>query len=77
VLVYYLVANLSATTQTGADRRYPRALQVLGVIGCAVLAATLPLTSVLLGLGVFAAGLAYRWLRLRRTTASPPPPDTP
>ena len=63
VLVYYLIANLSAATQTGTDRRYPRALQVLGVLGCATLAVTLPLASVLTGAGVLAAGLAYRAVR--------------
>jgi APA family basic amino acid/polyamine antiporter len=60
VLVYYAVANLSAATQTGADRRWPKALNVVGLAGCVVLAATLPLGSVLAGLGVFAAGLAGR-----------------
>ncbi|ACZ29181.1 amino acid permease-associated region [Xylanimonas cellulosilytica DSM 15894] len=66
VLVYYLVANLSAWTQTGGDRRYPRALQVFGVLGCAALAVTLPWTSVVGGAGVLAAGVALRALRGRR-----------
>jgi APA family basic amino acid/polyamine antiporter len=65
VLLYYLVANLSAFTQQPAQRRYPRAVQVLGVAGCAVLAATLPWTSVLGGVVVVAAGVAYRLLRSR------------
>lgn len=60
VLVYYAVANLSAATQTGADRRWPKALNVIGLVGCVLLAATLPLGSVLVGLGVFAAGLGGR-----------------
>jgi basic amino acid/polyamine antiporter, APA family len=60
VLVYYAVANLSAATQTGADRRWPRALNIVGLGGCLVLAATLPLASVLVGLGVFAVGLVGR-----------------
>lgn len=60
VLVYYAVANLSALTQTGADRLTPRAVNVLGLVGCLVLAATLPLWSVVVGLGVFAVGLAGR-----------------
>jgi APA family basic amino acid/polyamine antiporter len=60
VLVYYAVANLAAATQTGADRRWPRALNVVGLVACLVLAATLPLTSVLVGLAVFAVGLAGR-----------------
>ncbi len=60
VLVYYAIANLSAFTQPRADRRWPRALNVAGLAGCLLLAATLPLSSVLVGLGVFAAGLTGR-----------------
>jgi APA family basic amino acid/polyamine antiporter len=62
VLVYYAIANLSAATQTGADRRWPKALNVVGLVGCLLLAATLPVGSVLVGLGVFAVGLAGRAL---------------
>jgi basic amino acid/polyamine antiporter, APA family len=60
VLVYYAIANASAATQPAADRLRPRALNVLGVVGCVVLMATLPWHSVLAGLGVFAVGLAGR-----------------
>lgn len=66
VLLYYLVANLSAYTQPAADRRYPRWLQVLGAAGCVVLVITLPAGSVVTGVVVLAAGVAYRWVRLRR-----------
>jgi len=66
VLLYYLVANLSAFTQDADHRRFPRALQILGAAGCALLVATLPLTSVLAGIAVFAVGIAYRMLRLRQ-----------
>jgi APA family basic amino acid/polyamine antiporter len=65
VLLYYVVANLAALTQTGSDRRYPRALQILGVSGCLVLVATLPPVSIVVGLGVLAAGVAYRLLVVR------------
>jgi APA family basic amino acid/polyamine antiporter len=71
VLLYYLVANLSAFTQDAAHRRFPRALQVLGAAGCALLVATLPLTSVLAGLGVFAVGTGYRLVRLRSAGGHP------
>lgn len=60
VLVYYAVTNASAATQTGGDRRWPKTLNIVGLAGCLVLAATLPLSSVLVGLGVFAVGLAGR-----------------
>lgn len=65
VLLYYLVANLSALTQTGDRRRYPRALQVLGVVGCGALVVTLPPASTAIGVAVLAAGLSYRAWRLR------------
>ncbi len=66
VLVYYAIANASAFTQPAADRRWPRALNVLGFVGCLVLIATLPPVSVLAGVLVFAIGLAGRLLVVRR-----------
>lgn len=68
VLLYYLVANASALTQTGSDRRYPRVGQVVGIVGCAVLVVTLPWQSVVAGLVVFAVGAAGRLLARRVTT---------
>ena len=65
VLLYYAVANLAAFTQTPERRRWPRALQVGGVLGCLVLVATLPWTSVVAGAAVFVAGVLYRGARLR------------
>ncbi len=72
VLLYYLIANVSAFTQTGDQRRYPRWLQVLGAVGCAVLVSTLPVQSVLAGAGVFAVGIAYRAWRVRAAVRPPP-----
>lgn len=65
VLLYYLVANLAAFRQHGDARRYPRALQIIGAIGCLVLAASLPWASVVAGAVVLAIGLAARGIRLR------------
>ncbi|WP_346622834.1 APC family permease [Blastococcus montanus] len=67
VLLYYLVANLAAFTQPAEHRRWPRALQVLGAVGCLVLAATLLWQAVVTGILVLAAGVALRALRLRRS----------
>jgi APA family basic amino acid/polyamine antiporter len=72
VLIYYLVANVAAYTQSGENRRYPKALQLGGVLACAVLVVTLPAESVIAGLLMFAAGVAYRILRLRRGRARTP-----
>jgi len=62
VLLYYAIANAAAFTQPPEDRRYPRLVNILGLTGCLVLAATLPFTSVLTGAAVLALGLAGRWL---------------
>ena len=65
VLVYYFVANAAALRQPRSQRRWPRALQVLGLLGCVVLAVTLPSTSVLAGLAVLAVGVGGRAIALR------------
>ncbi|MGN6273949.1 MAG: APC family permease [Protaetiibacter sp.] len=64
VLLYYLVANLAALTQSRAHRRFPRALAVVGAAGCVLLAATLPPASVVGGLVVIALGAAARLIRI-------------
>lgn len=66
VLVYYLVANLSALRQTGGHRLYPRALQAIGVVGCVALVVTLPPSAVVAGVVVLAVGVTLRWWRVRR-----------
>lgn len=65
VLLYYLVANASAFRQRADVRRYPRALQVVGAVGCLMLVSTLPVIASLIGTGVVLAGVGYRILRLR------------
>jgi APA family basic amino acid/polyamine antiporter len=66
VLTYYAVANASAFTQPASDRRWPRTLNVLGVLGCAVLAFTLPIGSVVAGLVVLTVGVLGRLIVRRR-----------
>ncbi len=66
VLIYYAIANAAAFTQPVDQRRWPRGLQALGLVGCLTVAATLPWTSVIAGLIMFAAGLCGRWLVLQR-----------
>jgi APA family basic amino acid/polyamine antiporter len=71
VLIYYAIANASAWTQESPQRQWPRALNAIGLIGCLVLVATLPVSSILAGLAMFAIGLAGRFLVLRRRDAQP------
>jgi APA family basic amino acid/polyamine antiporter len=59
VLVYYAIANAAAFTLRG------KAIPVLGLVGCVVLAAALPSTSVLVGLGVLAVGVVLYLVRRR------------
>ncbi|KJL21561.1 APC family permease [Microbacterium azadirachtae] len=71
VLLYYLVANLSAFARSRnalreTRRRVPWLVPVAGAIGCVVLAATLPPLSVLIGAAVVAVGVALRALRIAR-----------
>jgi APA family basic amino acid/polyamine antiporter len=62
VLLYYAIANASAYTQGAGQRRWPRALNVIGCIGCVVLVAALPLSAIAVGSVVLAVGLAGRAL---------------
>jgi len=64
-LLYYFVANAAALRQPAAERRWPRALQVLGAAGCLVLIVTLPAPSVVAGMVVLAVGVAGRFLAHR------------
>lgn len=66
VLTYYAIANVSAWTLPEQQRRWPRPLAGLGVVGCVVLAFTLPSQSVVGGFVVLVVGsvvwLARRWV---------------
>jgi APA family basic amino acid/polyamine antiporter len=66
VLAYYSIANAAAYTQTQEHRRWPRALNVVGLIACVALMAALPVRSVATGLIVVAVGVAGRALRQAR-----------
>ncbi len=65
VLLYYLIANAAAFRQTATARRYPRALQVVGALGCLVLVNTLPVLASVIGTAVVLIGVLYRMIRLR------------
>lgn len=65
VLLYYLVANLSACTQDTDNRRYPKVVQIIGSIGCVVLIATLPASSIAVGTVVVLLGVLYRLFQIR------------
>jgi APA family basic amino acid/polyamine antiporter len=70
VLLYYALTNLAALTLPREQRRWPRTLSVLGLVGCLVLAFTLPIESIVAGAAVFAIGAALYALRHRAGTAA-------
>jgi APA family basic amino acid/polyamine antiporter len=62
VLLYYVIANLSAFTQDRQHRRYPRFVPIIGALGCLILVATLPPLSIGVGVAVFLVGIMGRSL---------------
>jgi APA family basic amino acid/polyamine antiporter len=73
VLIYYAIANAAAWTLTRDEARPPRWVPVIGVTGCAILAAALPLVSVIIGAVVIAAGAVFYWLRRTPDSRTSPP----
>ncbi|TYR64955.1 APC family permease [Streptomyces parvus] len=68
VLVYYAIANASAWTLTPGEGRPARVIPAVGLAGCIVLAFALPVSSVIWGAAVLAAGAAA--YGVRRTVAA-------
>ncbi len=60
VLTYYAITNAAALTLDPEHRRWPRAVAVVGLIGCVVLAVTLPWSAVLTGAVALAVGVVVR-----------------
>lgn len=85
VLIYYAVANASAFTLRPDEGRPHRAIPLIGLLGCVVLAFAMPLWSVLSGvvvLGIGAAAYTIRRVLASRmasgrlaVTETAPPPD--
>lgn len=65
VLTYYAIANIASFTLPSPGRRWRRPLAAVGLAGCALLALTLPLTTLLTGAAVLACGLLGRAVRKR------------
>jgi basic amino acid/polyamine antiporter, APA family len=73
ILIYYAIANASAVKLVDGTRRTPRALALLGLFSCLLVAMTLPSLSVLAGAGVLGAGALVYALRRRMKSAELPP----
>jgi basic amino acid/polyamine antiporter, APA family len=60
VLTYYAITNAAALTLTREERRWPRWVAALGLVGCVTLVVCLPSRAVLGGVIVLALGVVAR-----------------
>jgi APA family basic amino acid/polyamine antiporter len=70
VLVYYAITNAAALRLPAADRRFPRAVAIAGLVGCLGLAFWVEPVIWLVGLGLIAAGLVWQRIARQVHTAS-------
>ncbi len=68
VLAYYAITNASALRLGPGERRWRPSFAVGGLVGCAVLALSLPVGSLITGLAVLAVGAVVLGLRPRWST---------
>ena len=74
VLTYYAIANAAAWTLGPSERRWPRALAALGVLGCVTLAAALPLGSAISGASLLGLGALVYVVRKQLGSREKPAP---
>ncbi|MEZ5295036.1 MAG: APC family permease [Ilumatobacteraceae bacterium] len=67
VLTYYAITNAAALTLADDERRWPKPIAVLGLVGCVVLIAALPWRAVVSGLAVLGIGAIVRLVTTRHT----------
>lgn len=60
ILLYYSIANVCALRLAAENKLYPKWIAVLGLISCLLLAVSLPLITILTGLGLLAVGFILR-----------------
>lgn len=60
ILLYYTITNIAALKQPKADQRYGKAVPVLGLIGCLLMAFSLSSQVILSGVSMLMIGLAFR-----------------
>lgn len=62
ILLYYLIANVSALRLAAEDKLYPAWIAVLGAVSCILLALSLRMSAIISGLLLLAAGFALRYV---------------
>ncbi len=72
VLVYYAITNVAALKLPPGQRRHPRIIAVLGLLGCVALAAWVDAWAWVAAAATMAGGFVLRWAVGRSTTTSAP-----
>ncbi|MDM7922734.1 MAG: amino acid permease [Pyrinomonadaceae bacterium] len=75
ILIYYGIANICALKMEKADKLYPKAVAVVGLIFCIAMAASLPLVTIAAGLSLLAAGFIFRVIFRKFTGTALEPAD--
>ena len=79
ILTYYAITNAACLTLPRAQRRWPRSIAVVGLVGCVALAVMLPLAAIVTGAAVLLAGIVVRRIgrtqRTIRPRSNPEPPS--
>ena len=71
ILTYYAIANASALTLRAQARRWPRVLATSGLVGCGLLAFSLPTESIVGGTALLVAGATVYAVRRRSAVQRP------
>ncbi len=61
ILIYYGIANIAALRLAGEGKLYPKWVAVLGLVSCLALAISLPLNTILTGIGLLVIGFIFRF----------------
>jgi APA family basic amino acid/polyamine antiporter len=62
ILTYYAITNAACLTLPQAQRRWPRSIAIIGLVGCVALAVMLPLAAIIIGAGILLTGIVARTL---------------
>ena len=60
ILTYYAITNAACLTLPRAQRRWPRSIAAIGLVGCVALAVMLPLAAIVAAAGVLLTGIVIR-----------------
>jgi APA family basic amino acid/polyamine antiporter len=61
ILLYYSITNIAALRMAPEERIFPKAIPIVGLISCLLLAVSLPPRTIALGLSLLLIGFALRW----------------